>query len=204
MPATKLLLSFLSLLLASTLLAKDRGLSRAERALAVGELAGSSARLLALVGDLSEAQLHFRPGEKSWTIAECIEHLILTEQSFGQMVEEMIAGPADTGLPGKLARTDEEILMNVSNRTRKFQTAGPFEPTGRWESAEDMLAAISSHRRERIHFVKTTAVNLRHHGTEFPFGRADAFQALLTLASHCQRHIQQIEEIMAAPGFPRG
>jgi hypothetical protein len=54
---------------------------------------------------------------------------------------------------------------------------------------------------EMLAYVRTTNENLRSHFVERE--RSDAYQWLLLISTHEQRHILQIREIKADPKFPR-
>jgi hypothetical protein len=54
-----------------------------------------------------------------------------------------------------------------------------------------------------IQYVKTTDADMRNHVVTFPPGSFDSYQMILFIASHSNRHTQQIEEVKADPNFPK-
>jgi hypothetical protein len=59
-------------------------------------------------------------------------------------------------------------------------------------------------RKNLIDYVKSTQDDLRSHITlQSPMGALDSYQLILFLSSHTNRHIQQINEVKADPGFPK-
>jgi hypothetical protein len=68
----------------------------------------------------------------------------------------------------------------------------------------DLRPALDSLRRlhaEMLEYAKTTDDDLRGHYVERQ--RSDAYQWLLLISTHEQRHILQIREIKANPKFPK-
>ena len=56
-------------------------------------------------------------------------------------------------------------------------------------------------RSRMLQYVRTTDDDLRRHVVERE--RCDAYQWLLLISTHAQRHILQIREIKADPKFPK-
>jgi hypothetical protein len=44
---------------------------------------------------------------------------------------------------------------------------------------------------------------LRNHVASSPIGTYDAYQLILLIGAHSNRHTQQIEEVKADPNFPK-
>jgi len=74
--AMKLMLLVVALLLTPMV---DQTLSPAERDHAVAELESSRKVFLEATSGLSEAQWNFKPAPDRWSIAECAEHIGVTE-----------------------------------------------------------------------------------------------------------------------------
>ncbi|GAB5561514.1 MAG: hypothetical protein SynsKO_31610 [Synoicihabitans sp.] len=179
-------------------------LTSTERVRANAELTASAARLEGALVDLTAEQWHYQPRPDSWSIADCLEHLVVTEMAFAGMMDAMLAEKPSRANQTLRALTDLQILKQIKDRSDRFKTAEPFEPTGRFSSPQEMFETLKKHRASHQDFVRTTMENLRDRGREFPFGFADAYQAMLVLAAHCERHVQQIEEIKLSEGYPGG
>jgi hypothetical protein len=48
-----------------------------------------------------------------------------------------------------------------------------------------------------------TQEDMRNHVINFPLGMMDAYQLVLLMSAHTNRHTQQIKEVMADPNFPK-
>ncbi|MBK7873061.1 MAG: DinB family protein [Saprospiraceae bacterium] len=100
--------------------------------------------------------------------------------------------------------TDEEIKKMVTDRTNKVKTAEPFEPqnTG-FKSYDEAVAAFKSKRAMLVDLVKNSDADMRNHIVTLPFGKMDAYQFILFIAGHSNRHTQQLNEVKTATGYPQ-
>ena len=58
-------------------------------------------------------------------------------------------------------------------------------------------------RTRTIEFLQKTA-DLRGHAVDSPLGqKLDAFQWILFIAAHSERHTKQLNEVKADPNFPK-
>ena len=105
-------------------------ISEADRDKGVAELNRTHEFLINTVQGLSEAQLNFKSGPEAWSVAECVEHLTISENTFAQMLEGAIATPADKDMRAKVTMSDEDIMGMISSREKKVQTSESFVPSG--------------------------------------------------------------------------
>ena len=92
----------------------------------------------------------------------------------------------------------------IESREKKIQTSEPFKPENTpFKSAAEALESFQTNRTKLIEYVKTTDDDLRNHVGTMPFGQVDCYQMILFIGGHSNRHTQQIEEVMADPGFPK-
>jgi hypothetical protein len=67
-----------------------------------------------------------------------------------------------------------------------------------------MIDQFKQHRDRTIAYIASTPDELRNHILKHPvFGDLDAYQWLLFLAAHCERHILQLNEVKADANFPK-
>jgi hypothetical protein len=151
---------------------------------------------------LSEAQLKFKSAPDRWSVAETLEHIALAEDFLFQNVTEKImkapAGPADRDT----AKIDAMVLAMIPDRSHKAQAPPPLVPTGRWTPADTLDHFLKS-RAKTIAFMQSTP-DLREHVADSPLGQPlDAYEWLLFIAAHSERHTKQILEVKADPNFPK-
>jgi hypothetical protein len=178
-------------------------LSDEDREKAIGHLNDTKENMMNTIEGLSDEQLHYKPSPESWSIAECVEHLTISENSIFDMVSGAVQVTADMSRRSEVAMTDEELLGMITDRSNKVKTSEAFEPSGKFGSYEETLEAFTNKREENIEYVKNTEDDLRHHYAQLPFGTVDAYQVILFMSGHTERHTLQMEEIKQDPGFPQ-
>ena len=178
-------------------------LTKTERKFAITELKDSKKHLQKAVKGLSAAQLNFKASRESWSIAECTEHLALSETLIYDMLEGALKQPADPSRRAEVKVTDDKLLSMIIDRSNKVKTQEPFKPTGKFGSQENTLKEFVDKRDSHIDFIRKTNEDLRNRYQQLPFGIIDAYQILLLLSGHTERHIAQIEEVKADPNFPK-
>ena len=99
---------------------------------------------------------------------------------------------------------DELVLRRwwteaTSSKPRKCwyrRTAGPLEAA--------LVEHFKESRDRTLDYVRTTQDDLRDHFFEHPvFKTVDAYQFILMMSAHCQRHTMQLNEVKQAAGFPK-
>jgi hypothetical protein len=181
----------------------DKGLTEEEREFAVGHLTDTQERLLTVTIGLSEAQLNFKSSPESWSIAECVEHLAISEGMIGGMLEGALKTPADPSMRDSVKISDKDLLAMISSRDQKVKTGEAFEPSGKFGSFEETLKAFNTKRAEHIEYVQNTEDDLRNHYGKLPFGTVDGLQIILFMSGHTERHVKQMEEVMAHEDFSK-
>jgi hypothetical protein len=179
-------------------------LTRGERDRAMSHLHATRKMVLDAVAGLSEAQWTFAPAPGRWSIAQCLEHIVLTEERlFAQVTEKILHTPAAPEKATAAQREkDAQILERMMDRSQKAQAPEALLPPGAAKPAE-LVERFRRVRDRTIAFVNETDAPLRLHFAAGPGGEYDAYQFLLIIAGHTGRHVQQIEEIKASADFPR-
>ncbi|MBT8285180.1 MAG: DinB family protein [Flavobacteriaceae bacterium] len=173
-----------------------------ERNFAVNELTQAKKQLMNVLDDLSDEQLNFKPSEADWSVAEGVEHLAISENAFHDMLTASLEAAADPTRREEVKMNDEQLLTMIRDRTNKVKTSEPFEPSGKFGSYEETLDALLTKRAEHIEYLKTTEDDLRNHYGQLPFGTIDAYQMILFMSGHMDRHVAQMEEVINHEDFP--
>jgi len=180
-------------LAASTSLAAP--MTALERQQLVAHLEMTASWLVDEVSRLSPAQIAFRPTPASWTILEVIDHLVVVGPIYWQDLQNALKAPAGR----KTTTTDANILWYGIDRTNREKAIPSEVPTG----LRDLQAGLDAYRIQHarlFQYVRTTEDDLRSHFVERQ--GSDAYQWVLLISTHEQRHILQIREIKADPRFP--
>src|SRR5687768_9223080 len=98
-------------------------LTDAERKQAVDLLQEGKDNLLKKVKGLSKEQLNFKPTPESWSVAECVEHIAVSENNLFGFAQMGLKEPADPSKRSELKMTDEAVVKMISDRTNKFKTS---------------------------------------------------------------------------------
>jgi hypothetical protein len=176
-----------------------------ERQLVVDQLTASQERLLGLVRGLTTDQWAFRPAEGRWSIGECVEHVVRVENRvLGLIAKKLQEGAPEPEKRDTSRAKDALVAQAIPDRTIRREAPEPVRPTGQWPDANELLAEFERTRQRTTEFAATTQGDLRSYFVpHMALGELDCYQWLLVLSLHGARHAQQIEEIRAAPGFPR-
>ncbi|MFY9645803.1 MAG: DinB family protein [Terriglobales bacterium] len=180
-------------------------LSAEEREAALKSLQATHDAFLQSVGGLSDKQWRFKPAPDRWSVAEVSEHIAVSEATiFGMVQGKVMASPADPSKRAEVAGKDEIILTRVPDRSRKVQAPEILKPTNRFATREENIKAFEDARKATMDYVRTTNDDLRDHFGPHPLlGPMDAYQWILLISAHSERHTKQIEEVKADPNFPK-
>ena len=183
----------------------DQTLSPAERDHAVAELESSRKAFVEATTGLSEAQWNFKPGPDRWSIAECAEHIGVTETFILQLItEQALKAPAEPEKRALVQGKDSSLITMVVDRTAKFKAPEAIQPTRRWTTSGEITKNVLESRARTIEFVSTTQEDLRDHFIDHPvFKTLDTYQWILLTSGHMRRHTAQILEVKADPNFPK-
>jgi hypothetical protein len=175
--------------------------TQAEKERAIQYLESTKKGVLEATKGLSDAQWNFKPGPDRWSIAQVMEHIAAAEDFIrGMDSEQVMKAPA---VPDRdVKKTDEAVLAMVPDRSVKAQAPEPLVPTNRFGSADGSLKHFVESRAKTEDFVKTTA-GLRDHVADSPVGKLDAYEFVLLIAAHSERHTKQILEVKADPNYPK-
>jgi len=196
-----IILAFATILL-SALAAPAQELTQAEKDKALQYLESTKRDVLDATTGLSPAQWNFKPAPDRWSIAECMEHIAAAEDFIRDNITNgvMKAPPA----PGRdVAAIDAAILENIPARKTKVQAPEPIKPTNRFGSPEGSIKHFVESRAITEEFLQTTS-GLRDHAADSPTGaKWDAYEFILLIAAHSERHTNQIKEVKADPNYPK-
>lgn len=192
----------LAVLLFASFAARAQELTQAEKDKTLQYLESTKKEVLDATKGLTPAQWNFKPAPDRWSIAECMEHIAAAEDFIRDNIVNgvMKAPPA----PGRdVAAIDAGILQNVPARTTKVQAPEPIKPTNRFGSPEGAIKHFVESRAITEDFLKTTP-GLRDHAADSPAGgKWDAYEFILLIAAHSERHTNQIKEVKADPNYPK-
>ena len=153
-----------------------------------------------LAGDVTKADRDMLVDHLKRT--ETSEHITKAEDLLRSTVEGMMKAPAAPDILAKTKGKEEVILKNIPDRTRKAQAPEPLVPKGTFATKAALIEAFKAARAKTL-AIATGTSDLRAYGMAgFPIGEIDAYQGILFLSAHTERHTKQIEEVKATAGYP--
>lgn len=172
----------------------------AEREFALKLLDDTRDGMLQMLDGLSPEQLLYRPEPGRWSVAENLEHVIVVEKRLVPAIEKLLLDPPD--LTTQAVMDDQEVLRRIGTVANPVQAPERSLPASRWP-AEELSKEFEATRQSSRNFVLSTNGDLRHHFLRHPlFGDFDAYQWMLLLGAHANRHTNQIKNVIACASFP--
>ncbi len=182
----------------------DPKMTAAERAKLIQWLNESQAETIAAVEKLSDAQWNWKAAPEKWSVAECVEHIMLAEGTLMAQAEKALAAPPNPDWAEKTKGKSEFIENVMVKRLGKAQAPEAIVPSGKIPRAE-LMKRLREARAKTLKFAETTQLPLKAHTAEHPFpvfGTLNAYQWVIYIPLHNIRHNQQIAEVKAQPNFP--
>ena len=169
-----------------------------ERQRLIAHLEMTESWLVDEASGLSPAQFQFRRAPDAWSILLVIEHLTITDPIYFQDLQKALKTPLRT--PAGF-RDDAGILWYGIDRTPRGKAIPAEEPKGQLRDLQAGVDAFRKIHAQLLQYARTTSDDLRGHVVERE--GCDAYQWLLLISTHDQRHILQIRETKADPKFPK-
>ena len=182
----------------------DTSISKQERKFAINQLKDTKIDLLKSIRGLSEEQLSFKQSPDQWSIKERFYHLVQAESGFWDMLEASMKKPATPEKRSELKISDNYLLKLTTDTPDQAGIRQLFPPArASWKSMGEAITAFKSARAQHLKYVKITTEDLRNHFIQLSFGPVDCYQFIIFLSGYSNLHIQQINETMADPAFPK-
>jgi len=178
-------------------------LTQADRDKLLQDLEHSRQVFLSAIADVkTEAQWNYKPAPDRWSVGECAAHIIAAEDYFRQGISDALKSPP---LPAQQQSNagDAVIAKIVRDRSTKYKAPGPLEPAGKVKPKAESIADFEAARAKTLEYIRTTQDALREHGSGVPPQVTSAYQMVLMLSGHTERHTAQLLEVKASPGYPK-
>jgi hypothetical protein len=167
-------------------------------------LEDSRAEFLAAVDGLTAAEWRFKPAPGVWSVAECAEHIMLSEGLLFSRVKKAIAGQPNPDWAAQTAGKHVLLEQALLSRMGKALAPEAITPTGKF-TRQEILSRYEGDRAQTLEFMRTTQLPLDQYTLDHPFPvfrTLSAYQWALYIPLHNLRHDQQIAEVKAAPDYP--
>lgn len=162
-------------------------------------------------GQLSAEQLNWKPSADSWSVAQCLDHLI---NSNGQMLsafDPVISGTKQTTfierlpfLPGLMGRMMVKVVAPQGKQ--KFKAPPAAVPTSSKLDSQIVNQFMTLQLEVGKKFKAVENLNPDKIIITSPFAGFIAYSLLdacRVIVAHERRHFEQARRVMAAEGFPK-
>ena len=160
-------------------------------------------------GNLSGEQLNWKPGENSWSVAQCLDHIIKTNDQFGPEFERLASGNRKntfwqnyspfTGWGGRFLIN----AVSVDSKKAKAPSKAIVPPS---EIDAGVVDAFCQHIEDVNKKIEAVAnVDRKKTVVTSPFLAVFTYSlddAYTVLVEHSKRHIRQAKRVMDAESFP--
>ncbi|MBO0726181.1 MAG: DinB family protein [Blastocatellia bacterium] len=165
----------------------------------------------ALFGHLNPEQLNWKPAADSWSVAQCLDHLISSNQSYDPVFDRILKGEYRKTflhrlpfLPAFMGRT--LIKAMAPDAARKFKAPAASQPSSSSIDPQ-IVERFVAHQRAllaKMRLVEDRApaeiIITSPFVSVVIYSLLDAFRLLVT---HERRHLAQAQRVMEMKGFPR-
>lgn len=166
--------------------------------------------LLGLISGMTDEQWTFKQNAERWSVAECVEHIVRTEQAVLGGIQLSIAGPRDPEWFGRTNGKNELVRSSVLTRNpggagSPFRAPYEVQPTEQWDRAQAIQEFYTAHGTLRA-FVETMQRDIKDHTFMNPFPSINWLNChdwLTLTALHVRRHSLQIVEVQQDPNYPK-
>jgi len=161
-------------------------------------------------GSLSGEQLNWKPAEKSWSVGQCLEHIIKTNEMFRDDFNKLASGSRRnslwenwspfTGFNGRFLIKS----VTVDSKKSKVPSKTIIPPS---EIGPDIVERFCEHVASVNELLdKCAGADLKKTVMSSPFLSVFTYtldDGCTVLVEHTKRHIRQAKRAMEAYGFPK-
>jgi hypothetical protein len=160
---------------------------------------------------LSESQLNWKPEPAKWSIAQCLDHLIVSNKTYYPSFEKLISHSYRLSFLQKL-NPFKKMLGPIMVRSmckgskKTFKAPKIFEPSSS-NISPGIVNDFVKHQEEMKHyFQRLSQLDTKNLVIASPvtgFITYTLADGLELLAAHEHRHLTQAENVLNHPNFPR-
>jgi hypothetical protein len=174
------------------------------------DLDANERRAAALLSGLDDATVNWRPDDRSWSTAQCIDHLNVAARIYQEAMEPALAAARTKGRtrrgpirPGWLER---KFLASLEPPPkRKLPAPSKIVPALRG-NRDDLLEEFRRQHASLSELIRASAGldlgSIRFQNPFLPLLRFTVGTGLLVVPAHERRHLWQAEQLRSKPGFP--
>lgn len=161
-------------------------------------------------GNLSAEQINWKPRADSWSVGQCLDHLIKSNEEFDPQFQAIAKGEKTPTFWEKYSPLTSFfgnfLLKSLKNDARKFKAPSKaIVPPS--DISADIVEQFVKHQREVVEKIKSLEnVDLQKTVVTSPFLKLMTYRlgtALEIGVEHEKRHFRQAQRVMQTEGFPK-
>ena len=177
----------------------------------LAELQRQSAETESLASGLSETALNWQPnGGKSWSVAQCLDHLVIMNRIYVEALRDAVENNRDQLEPRKNPMQPSGWLMRLfisyEEPPPKIKLPAPRKISPPSQLTSAVIDDFQALQKQLADFVRqwggADLGDLRVRDPLFPL-HLTADTQLLIIAAHNRRHLWQAENVKKNVEFPR-
>ena len=162
-------------------------------------------------GQLNATQLNWRPTPSQWSVAQCLDHLIVINSTYFPAIEKIARNgykpSAQERLPLLPRLFGPLVLGAVSPEGKRNYKASSHVLPSSSAIGADIVERFRAHQKELIRHMKMTEnLDLSNTIITSPvasFATYSMLYAYRIVVAHERRHLFQAQRVMDATGFPK-
>ncbi|MBX7171699.1 MAG: DinB family protein [Pyrinomonadaceae bacterium] len=160
-------------------------------------------------GHLSAEQLNWKPRADSWSVGQCLDHLIKSNEAFDEQFQALAKGEKKSTFWEKYSPLTNFfgnfLLKSLKNDAKKFKAPSKdIVPPS--DISANIVEVFTKHQTEVVEKLKMLENADMNSVVTSPFLKLMTYRlgtALEIGVEHESRHIRQAERVLQTEGFPK-
>jgi hypothetical protein len=177
----------------------------------VAELQAITEDTMKVFGNLSPAQLNWKPSAEQWSVGQCFDHLIVTNNCFIPDMRKVAAGTYRGSLWGRVSPLSGffgRFILKALDPEKGRKTKAPrvFEPA-KSDVDAGVIVRFVQHQSEVAGLMRATGGadlrGLKVTSPVSPVATYSLLDAYRIVVAHERKHFEQARRVTQAVGFPQ-
>ena len=161
-------------------------------------------------GNLSPEQINWKPRADSWSVGQCLDHLIKSNEAFDEQFQALAKGEKKPSFWEKYSPLTgffgNFLLKSLKNDAKKFKAPSKaIVPPS--DISPDIVEQFVKHQGDIVEKLKSLEnIDLQKTVVTSPFLKLMTYRLDIALeigVEHEKRHFRQAERVMQTEGFPK-
>jgi hypothetical protein len=160
-------------------------------------------------GGFSDEQLNWKPAQESWSVAQCLDHLIKSNEEFFPELESLAAGTRKNTLWQRISplsgMAGAFLVNSLKKDNQKIKTNQKMTPPS--DLGPDIVSEFQRHQNALVEKLKAAnSADWRRVVLTSPFVKIMTYRmdtGLAAVIEHEKRHVRQAKRVIETEGFPK-